>query len=219
MEAFSQENQTKSDGWFLLLNHYKINDDWKVGNEFHYRRTDFFKTDKQLIIRPFVSFQPGETAEYTFGYSYLLGSTDFSEPSEAFNREHNFWEQITLHHKARFVDISHRFRVEHRFQKSLNNKKSANKYQLENRFRYRLTLRRNIAKNWFLHIFDELWVSTNREFKFPTYDRNWVYLGVGYNLTEKGNIQVAYLHQNTRINNEQYLINPTLQFTFQYDFN
>ncbi|MEQ8338233.1 MAG: hypothetical protein RIA62_12845, partial [Cyclobacteriaceae bacterium] len=52
----AQEVHGEPDVWFLLLNHYKINDTWSVGNEFHMRYSDYLNEEEQLLIRPFVNF-------------------------------------------------------------------------------------------------------------------------------------------------------------------
>ena len=186
----------KNDVWFLLLNHYEINSDWSVGNEFHYRLTDFLKTNKQIIIRPFVTFS-NKDIDYTIGYSYI---NNFS------TIENNIWEQISLNHESNKIKYSHRFRLEHRF---VNN--------FSNRFRYRFTLKYPISNKWFFNLFDEIWIKTDSKFRNPEYDRNWIYFGVGYKPINNSNIQLAYLHQNTNIGID-YMINPTIQLSFQYDF-
>ena len=82
--------------WFLLLNHYEINEKWTVGNEIHIRRTNWLSDQKQFILRPFVNFKPGESVIYTAGYSYISTEPYGEYPLLATLAEHNFWEQVTV---------------------------------------------------------------------------------------------------------------------------
>jgi len=207
--------------WFLLLNHYKINEQWTVGNELHLRRTAWLSDQKQFIIRPFVNFKPGKSVVYTVGYSYIETEPYGKYPLPATKPEHNFWEQATINQTLGNTTISHRYRMEHRFQANLvelqpGNGVERDGYNFSNRFRYRLTLKKPINERFFIHVFDELWVSADSDFREASYNQNWIYLGLGRNVGN-GNIQLAYLHQHASANGivERH---PSLQFTFQYDF-
>ncbi len=99
---------------------------------------------------------------------------------------------------------------------------SSGEYEIDghdfaNRFRYRLTLRRDISENWFAHVCDEIWFHQDG-LKPESFDRNWLYVGVGYRVASSANIQLGYLHQWIRSNTEKYFERPTLQFMLQYDF-
>lgn len=217
----AQETHGDPEFWFLLLNHYQIDEQWTVGNELHIRRTEFISENKQFILRPFVNFKPGETVVYSIGYSFIRTEPYGDFPLPDFQLEHNFWEQVTLNQELSQTTISHRYRMEHRFQENLAQELSSGEvtkdgYNFSNRFRYRLTLRKPISDDYFIHIFDELWVSADSKFKNVGYNQNWIYLGLGRNVGN-GNIQLAYLHQHSSSGGivERH---PTLQVTFQYDF-
>lgn len=218
--ARAQETHGDSEFWFLLLNHYKINDQWQVGNELHIRRTDFLSDNKQFIIRPFVNFKPGESVVYSFGYSYIETHPYGKYPLQITKPEHNVWEQVTVNQSLGKTTLSHRYRMEHRYQGSIveptPNNFEVDGYDFSNRFRYRLTLKRPIGEQYFLHLFDELWVSMDQRFKEWTYNQNWIHLGLGRKVGN-GNVQLAYLHQHASSGGivERH---PTLLLTVQYDF-
>jgi len=209
-----------SEFWFLLLNHYKINDQWTVGNEFHVRQTNFTSDHKQFIIRPFVNYKPGESAVYTAGYSYIETRPYGEYPLATTLPEHNVWEQVTLNQTLGRSTFSHRYRMEHRFQgnfeENAGGNTEVNGFNFSNRFRYRLTLKKPIFSNYFIHVFDELWINLDETLGQASYNQNWIYLGLGKNISQ-GNIQLAYLHQHASANGivERH---PTLQVTLQYDF-
>lgn len=210
-----------SEFWFLLLNHYKINEKWTVGNELHIRRTDFLSDNKQFILRPFVNFTPGESVIYSVGYSYIKTHPYGEYPLLGALPEHNFWEQVTINQSLGKSTFSHRYRMEHRYQGNLIERPPGGAveidgYNFSNRFRYRLTWRKPLSDKYFIHVFDELWVSTDGDFRQATYNQNWIYAGIGKNVGN-GNIQLAYLHQHASADGivERH---PSLQVTFQYDF-
>lgn len=219
-KSFTQETHGDPEFWFLMLNHYQLDDQWTVGNELHIRRTAFMRENKQFILRPFVNFKPGENVIYSVGYSYIQTHPYGKYPRPITQPEHNFWEQVTVNQTLGKTTISHRYRMEHRYQGDFTEESPGNTiidgYSFSNRFRYRLTLRKPINEDFFIHVFDELWVSMDKKFKEASYNQNWIYLGLGRNVGN-GNIQLAYLHQHASSDGivERH---PSLQLTFQYDF-
>ncbi|WP_406658499.1 DUF2490 domain-containing protein [Marinoscillum sp.] len=221
-ELKAQITETYTDAWFLLLNDYKVNERWTIGNELHWRNVNFLKDKEQLLIRPYVDYHVNENVVFTAGYTYIR-SYPYRELAVPLTRpEHNIWEQVTLNHSANKFTFSHRYRLEHRFQGlfSLGDADvfEVDGYQFSNRFRYRFTVRHPIGEKYFIHVFDELWIRTDDNFQNANFDRNWLYLGLGRNLTAHSNIQLAYLHQMIRLNallNERH---PTLQLTYQHRF-
>lgn len=216
----AQDTHGEPEVWFLLLNNYKINEEWSVGNELHFRRTDFLNTNKQFILRPFVNFKPRQMVIYTIGYSYLKTQPYGEYPYPVARPEHNFWEQITVNQAVGKTKLSHRYRMEHRYQGSFNEESpgefSINGYGFSNRFRYRLTVKQPINDDFFIQVFDEVWVNIDQKFKEASYNQNWLYIGVGKNIA-KGNVQLAYLHQHAS-SGGRVERHPTLQVTVQYDF-
>lgn len=217
----AQETHGDSEFWFLMLNNYHFNEKWSVGNELHIRRTEFMDTKKQFILRPYVNYKPGEHVIYTVGYSFIETHPYGRYPRPITQPEHNFWEQVTVNQMLGNTLLSHRYRMEHRYQGTFVEQSPGNfaidGYDFSNRFRYRLTLRKPINDNYFIHVFDELWVSFDDDFKQASYNQNWIYAGVGRNIPH-GNIQLAYLHQHASSGGivERH---ATLQATIQYDFN
>ncbi len=217
--SYSQTYNGKGEVWFLLLNHYKINDQWTLGNELHIRRSDGLSEMKQFIIRPFVDFKPGESTVYSAGYSFITTHPYGAFPLDDVKPEHNIWEQVTLNQKLGKTAISHRYRMEHRFQGNLRETNpeefEVDGYDFSHRFRYRLTIKQPLVEDYFFNGFDELWVSIEDRFNSGNLSQNWLYLGVGKNIP-KGNVQIAYLRQHaigTRIEKHH-----SVQFTVQYDF-
>lgn len=216
VKAQDVETYGKTDVWFLLLNHYKFNENWSVGNEVHMRFDDGFKDKQQLLLRPFINYTKNKKAIYTFGYTYINTYPYSKYPVKSNQAEHNIWEQLTLNHQNGKVSFSHRYRLEQRFisvYDTIAKEFNYNDTKYQNRFRYRITIRYDINDKMFLNFFDELWISSKNEVVQVAYDRNWIYGGLGYRITPKFSLQMAYLHQHIQKNPFLYERHPTIQFT------
>lgn len=209
--------------WFLLLNHYSITPKLKIGNEFHIRRDAWLKDQQQLLIRPYFDYKLHERFHLTAGYSYILTSPYGDYPVPVAQPEHNVWEQFVINNKIGKNKISHRYRMEHRFRGGFatdpGGEDIIDGYNFSNRFRYRLTYRRPLTDILFIHAFDEIWVNLSDRFAIRSFDRNWVYAGLGAKFLEGGNVQLAYLYQWGQNNSARYERHHSLQVTVQYDFN
>jgi len=218
LKVRAQEVHGRDNVWFLLLNHYKINDKGSLGNELHLRLDDYFNDKQQWILRPFVNYHGSDKVIYSAGYSYIKTYPYGQYPLPDAVPEHNVWEQITVNQQLNKSSISHRYRMEHRWSGRLQLNSADGSYEVadytfSNRFRYRLTFRKPINETWFINIFDELWVRTDKAWKSTQFDRNWIYFGIGYNVNENISFQGAYMHQYAQNTPDRYERHPTIQFT------
>ncbi len=209
--------------WFLLLNHYRFAPKWRIGNEFHIRRDDWLKDQQQLLIRPYLEYKLSDKVDLTAGYTYILTGTygDFANPIN--QPEHNIWEQLVIKNKIGKNSISHRYRLENRFRGNIATSQIGEDfidgYSFSNRFRYRLTYKRPLSDLLFVHVFDEVWINMSNKFQIRSFDRNWLYAGLGAKFLDGGNVQLAYVHQWGENNPSRFEQHHTLQLTIQYDFN
>lgn len=221
MNLFGQEIEGDPGAWFLILNHYSINEKWRVGNELHIRRNDWLKEQEQFLLRPYVDYKINPNAIFTVGYTYLKTSEYGSTPLPIAVPENNVWEQLTLNQTYNNLNISHRYRMEHRFigtpEQTDSGDYEIDGHKFANRFRYRLTAKRDFGDLWFAHVFNEVWIHQDG-LKPSSFDRNWLYAGLGYRVAKTGNVQIGYMHQWVKVAEDQYLKRPTLQMTLQYDF-
>jgi hypothetical protein len=196
---------TGNDAWFLQLSRYHINDKWMVSNELHLRRHQWLKEKEQFVFRPAVNFTPVRGITFTTGYSYLLtapyGPFSFMDVSVP---ESNIWQEVTLQNNFwDRLNFLHRLRLEERWvgvPSQVNNEWVIDDYTYANRFRYRLTsrfdiLRFNDNQALYASLFDEIWIHLNNQLKPRSFDKNWMYGGLGYRLNENLQFEVAYLDQ------------------------
>ena len=218
-----------NDVWFLLLNKVTFSEKWSFLNELHLRRHEWLDQKEQFLIRPTINYAFNSAVTASVGYTYIRTYAYGEYPLPISVPENNVWEQITLSHNiTEQVTIAHRYRLEHRFIGAIEQNDIAppeiDGTQFAQRFRYRLTANFPIIKTekgtrLYGHIFDEIWFNLRDELHVANYDRNWMYLGVGYQFSPGARIEVAFMDQwISHPANNRYEHNPTLQFTIGYDF-
>lgn len=211
------------DVWFLLLNNYKINEKWSVGNELHMRYTDYLSSKQQLLERPFVNYHFNSKVTATAGYTFIntWPYGDFPLPTE--KPENNVWEQINLKQTINKWVIQHRYRLEQRWQGDLVQQSDGtfmvDGYTFSQRFRYRLTVTVPLSEKYFINAFDEIWLRSESSREDIHYDRNWVYVGLGYHISSLISIQTAFLHQYIQNNPARYERHSGVQFTALINLN
>lgn len=223
------ETYGDNDVWFLLLNKVTLSDHWSFLNETHLRRHQWLEQQEQFLIRPAFNYAFNEAVTATVGYTYILTGEYGEYPLPVDVPENNVWEQITLSHKiTEQVSMSHRYRIEHRWIGDIRNDgmtaPEIDGTRFTQRFRYRLTanfpiVRTDEGTRLYGHVFDELWVNLRDELHVRNFDRNWLYLGVGYRFSPDARLEVAFLDQwISHLDVDRYEHNPTVQFTAVYDF-
>lgn len=197
--SFAQETHGNPQAWYLLIGNHDLNDKWTVGGELHMRFDDWMKDKQTFIIRPHVVYRMEDGLSATAGYSYIEYYPYGFYPAADDRVEHNIWEQIDLSRKYSKFTISHRYRWEHRFVEKLvvqnDGSIASDGFDYSNRFRYRITMRIPLTEDYFLNVFDELWVKSDDRLVQTQFDRNWLYGAMGRKISDKLSIQLAYLHQ------------------------
>lgn len=221
IDSKGQEVHGDPNVWFFMLNHYSINEKWRIGNELHVRRNDWIKEQEQFLIRPYVDYKLNDNVSFTVGYTYIKNSQFGKYPLPTTIPENNIWEQVTLTQKIGKLKIMHRYRQEHRFigvpVQETDGSFDIDGTRFTNRFRYRLTLFRDLTDDLFVHVFDEIWFHQDG-LKPESFDRNWLYAGAGYRVARNANVQLGFLHQWIKATADRYAERPTVQLMFQYDF-
>ena len=218
-----------NDVWFLGLNSIALSEKWSLFNEIHLRRHRWLNQKEQFLLRPAVNYAFNDAVVATVGYTYIRTYPYGEYPLPISVPENNVWEQITLSHRiTEQVSIAHRYRIEHRFigdiQTDGTGAPEIDGTRFAQRFRYRLTANFPIVRNEddlarvYGHVFDELWVNLRDELHVMNFDRNWLYLGIGYRFSPEARIEAAFLDQwINQPAGDRYEHNPTLQFTVGYD--
>ena len=228
LTAQSEIIDHNNDLWLTVLNKAYITDKVFITNELHVRRAEMGQSWQQFLERPAINYAPNKhvvlTAGYTFINSYVYGN----QPLKITTPEHNFWEEITLQSEVGKVKFLHRYRLEHRYVgraiADANGSFAIDSYTYQQRFRYRLTALATLkkfdnGKSIFACAFNEIWLNLKNDLMIQGFNQNWMYAGLGYQITSNMNVQLGYLDQWLRKGDNIHIEhNPTLQATFFYSF-
>lgn len=221
------EKHGYTNSWFTLLNRFQITKKWSVSNEIHNRYGEFLQTQGQFLLRPSLDYGLNEHVEFSLGYSFIHVSPYKPYSLPITRNENNFWEQIILKNSVGKVKFLHRFRQENRWIdhiSKVNGENRINGVDYANRFRYRFVLNvdlhkiKDSNKSIFFAAFDEIWFAQNDVLLPTDYNRNWLYLGLGYKFNPSTNIQAGYMHQYDKVGANSFISTPILQVTFTKNF-
>lgn len=125
------------------------------------------------------------------GYANLDIDTVFEFDQTPNVKENRIFEQYVYKHKLGKFKMQHRGRLEQRFLQ-FNDRN-----ELQQRFRYRISLRYDISKTFFLVISEEPFIN----FQDQVFHENRFYTGLGINLSKNSQLTIGYLKQHIRKNN------------------
>lgn len=219
------KGQTNS--WFSLLNRLELNDKWSVSNELHERTGAFLHNQGQFLVRPSIDYHLNKQVEFSLGYTYIHSNpyNPYSLPIE--RNENNIWEQVLLKNTIGKVKLLHRFRQEHRWVNHIeetNGNYALNGNDFLTRFRYRFITTFDIHKfqkpehKLFAVAWDEIWISQSDNLAPKDFNRNWLYLGVGYTFNPTTNVQAGLIEQYDKVGANNFISSPIAQFTLVKNF-
>lgn len=175
--------------WLLYIGNKKLNQNWNIHNEIQYRNYDAIGDLEQLLLRTGLGYNLTENNNnILLGYGYILSEnyivgTDNKESVE----EHRIFQQFMSKQKMGSLNVSHRYRFEQRFVET----------DFKLRFRYFLGLNIPITKTetmintYYLSAYNEIFLNT----KTSIFDRNRVYMGLGYRINDKIRLELGYMNQ------------------------
>jgi hypothetical protein len=140
---------------------------------------------------------------YVYTWNYYYGR----QPAKFENNEHRIWHQILYKHKLfGVVATDHRLRFEQRFiQSRTGTPDDGIEYHgysnRQFRFRYRFQARLPLNSGeigpgtWFLGVYDEVFMSRGKSVTFYEPDQNRIFIGPGYQFTERLTVHPGFLYQ------------------------
>ena len=185
--AVGQSNNSGT--WFVYFGNQKINDKWNIQSDFQYRDYRFLGQRNQFLARAGLGYNlKPQNHNLLLGYAYITTDAyDEFDNNTSTKIEHRIYQQYLYKNKIGANSLTHRFRLEERF--------FPNEFGL--RARYFISLQKplgskTIAKgNTYLSAYNELFV----DIKDPKFDRNRLYGGLGYGITESLRIETGYMIQ------------------------
>lgn len=175
--------------WFVYFGNQKINDKWNIQSDFQYRDYRFLGQRNQFLARAGLGYNlKPQNHNLLLGYAYIATDAyDEFDNKTSTKIEHRIYQQYLYKNKVGLNSLTHRFRLEERF--------FPNEFGL--RARYFISLQKPLGSktfakgNTYLSAYNELFV----DIKDPKFDRNRLYGGLGYGITESLRIETGYMIQ------------------------
>ena len=211
-------SQNELGSWNVLNFTIKTSPKWNVFFETQLRSLSFYNQFHYYEYKGGVSYKLNNNFAMTTGlgsYNTYSEGGNFELPMQ--NSEIRSWFQLNLKNVFRIANIEHRYRAEQRF--------TSNGFR--NRFRYRIGAvipinnKKIIPKTYYFTAWNEIFFTDNE----PYFERNRLFVGIGYELSNKIAVQSGYIHQfDYKINDEtgrdflNIAVLYTLDLTSKNDF-
>lgn len=201
----------QSGSWNIINAKIDLNERWNAFGEAQVRSLKLYDDFHYYELKGGITYAISKTFSATAGFgifdTYSPGG-NFKSPKV--NDEFRSWVQISMQQYEKRLKFEHRYRAEQRF--------SSNGFR--NRFRYRLSAIYPLnkvkvePKTFFINISDEIFFTN----KAPYFERNRLFLGLGYEFSESFSIQSGFMKQfDYRINDETG--NNFFQIAFLFELN
>ena len=175
--------------WLIYIGNKKLNSKWNIHNEVQYRNYDVVGDLEQLLLRTGLGYNISDNNHNVLlGYGYILSGNYVPQTEDkVFVNEHRIFQQFISKDHIGIVSLTHRYRFEQRFIEG--------DYKM--RLRYFLAAKlplikaENSRSMLYLSAYNEVFLNTKSAF----FDRNRVYVGVGYQLNKQTRIEAGYMNQ------------------------
>ncbi len=198
--AYGQSNNSKLGAWYMYFWDTKLTES-QLGfqGDVQYRNWNIIGDLEQLLLRGGVTYRPLKTnIKFTLGYAFILTGEEGVDNTETTNEHRIYQEAIFPSKVGNRYYFNHRFRFEQRFVESQD---------FRTRVRYNLFL--NIPLNQveltknaiYLALYNEIFVngqkSIGNDQTVELFDRNRLYLGLGYAIKTNLRLQFGWMNQTT----------------------
>lgn len=178
--------QSDLGNWLIYIGSKKINQDWNWHHEIQHRNYNFFGDLEQLLLRTGLGYTfSNKNQNLLLGYGYILSQNYDELVEEVPINEHRIFQQFISKQKINHLQLGHRFRLEQRFIET----------EFKMRFRYfisaRFPFKKGKENKFYLSGYNEIFLSLEENF----FDRNRLYGGIGYKLSEGINLELGYMNQ------------------------
>ncbi|MDA9328711.1 DUF2490 domain-containing protein [Flavobacteriales bacterium] len=195
----AQINEDKLGAWYMYFFNTTFKESsWGIQGDLQYRNWNTAGDLEQLLLRGGITYKPKkEDIKLTLGYGNVTTGSYGSENSTA--SEHRLYQEALFP-----VDFGNRFYTNHRFRYE---QRFVENQDFRTRYRYNLFL--NIPlnkaamddKTLYLALYNEIFINGQRNIgngnSVEIFDRNRLYLAMGYIIKKGLKIQMGYMKQST----------------------
>jgi hypothetical protein len=193
--------------WPGYYGHASISKKFGVWLEAQPRMYDFAGDLEQLLLRTSVTYKLSPDVQVAQGYGYVRSEPYITGTEQKrVTKEHRVYQQLVLRQRWGRLHLQHRYRVEERFL-------ADNNFRM--RFRYflgaNLCLNEKELKEGTLYLsgYNEAFLHTDK----PVFDRNRLYGGIGYGLSNSVRIEAGHMWQM-----QEATTRPQLQLMLWHNF-
>lgn len=211
--AFSQNDEEDLGAWYMYFWNTTISESkFGLQGDVQYRNWNMIGDLEQLLLRGGVTYSPNSNIKLTLGYGNITSGVP-GESDETSSENRIYQEALLPHKLSNRIFLTHRFRYEQRWVESQD---------FRTRLRYNLFI--NVPLNQpnlnqqaiYLAFYNEVFINGQRDIgndrKVELFDRNRLYSGVGYGLTNNLRMQLGYLEQTSTVSKGQLQL--SLHHTF-----
>jgi len=190
-------SEPKSAGyWITYSGDHRINDRLGIMSLLSLR--NYFLQDRveQTLARVGLNYYFNSRTILTAGYGFMYADPDeFVARSDI--REHQIWQQFITRHRTRAIFWEHRYRLEQRFLTNLSSGTSRLVHRVRYRFQFILPFYSITPhlRHFFFAANDEIFLKLNPATTAGVFDRNRIFLALGYQVSPKFNLRLGYLNQ------------------------
>ena len=187
MAAFAQASDVGN--WLMYFGNKNLKSRFNLHHEVQYRNYNAFGDLEQLLLRAGVGYNLADNNNnLLFGYGYILSENYLGATDRKVDvSEHRIYQQFQTKQSFGRYGWFHRYRAEQRWVEG----------DFRVRFRYMINAKialsnpTLVAKTVYLVAYDEVFVNT----KGNKFDRNRLYVGLGYKATSAISVELGYMNQ------------------------
>jgi len=201
--GFAQEDNDLG-AWYIYFGNFRFTESpWAIHGEAQYRNHNTIGDLEQLLLRTGLQYNhKSGNASFLAGYGSITSQAEGDATNSI--HENRVYQEVILKQTIGKVGFMHRFRYEQRWIENQD---------FRTRFRYAIFV--NVPINslalgekgsWYVQGYDELFINGEKlDDKVEYFDRNRLYLGLGYRVVKNLAFQVGLMQQATDSKSKTYL--------------
>ncbi len=201
--GFAQQDNDLG-AWYIYFGNFRFTESpWAIHGEAQYRNHNTIGDLEQLLLRTGLQYNhKSGNASFLAGYGSITSQAEGDATNSI--HENRVYQEVILKQTIGKVGFMHRFRYEQRWIEIQD---------FRTRFRYAVFV--NVPINsialgekgsWYVQGYDELFINGEKlDDKVEYFDRNRLYLGLGYRVRKNLAFQVGFMQQATDSKSKTYL--------------
>jgi hypothetical protein len=187
---------SEASGWFFLSHTQKLTGKWSYMMDVQLRSSTQFKYLQNVLVRPGLLYQLTDQQSVGVGYTYFV-TWDRSEGTETFEPENRIFEQYIHRLKIGRLIVNNRFRLEQRFIQNEENNVFSQRIRHQLQARFHLNSDKEFENGLYINLQNEIFLNVQNQDKVNDhfFDQNRPYLGLGYRINKKLEIELGYYHR------------------------